>query len=383
MASSGLVKLLQELVAIPSVNPQGDPGVSKDKTGEGAMASYVSSFMKKAGWDVELQMVFPKRPNVVGRAFSSRSSQKKPILLLCPHMDTVSVLGMTIDPFDPVIKGGRLFGRGACDDKGPMAAMLWALKNVTSQRPSELKYDVIFAAVVSEESGNDGIRHLVKSGIKADFGIAGEPTDLNPVYTHKGAMWMELSTAGKAVHSSQPHRGHNAIYDMARAITYLETEYFPKLQKIKNRELGAPTLSVGTIQGGSKVNIVPDHCRVEVDFRTVPGQNQKAMATEICAALKKRGIPVKVTTTRGCMPLYTDPKNINIQKLSHWSRKMAKRGKVLGAPWFCDAAIAAGGGIPSIAWGPGSIAQAHTKDEYIDVRELELGAAIFEKFLTE
>ncbi|MDZ4816086.1 MAG: M20 family metallopeptidase [Verrucomicrobiota bacterium] len=376
---SSVESFLRDLIAIPSVNPHGDPGVSAEKTGEGNAARFIGDFFKAMGLDVEFQEVYPGRPNVIGR---TKGGANKPKLLLIPHTDTVSVLGMTIDPFDPVVRNGRIYGRGACDDKGPLSAMAFALKNVLEKRAHELKYEVIFAAVMGEEAGNEGVRHLVKKKIKADFCIAGEPTDLNPVNTHKGAMWAVLTAGGKAVHSSQPHKGDNAIYKMARAITYLEQVYFPALQKRKNKELGAPTLSVGIVSGGSKVNIVPDVARAEVDFRTTPEQDQGQIIMEILAAFKKLKIDVQVEQSRGCEPLYTDPKNPHLLKLANISKKMFGRGKTYGAPWFCDAAIAAGGGIPAIAWGPGSIGQAHTKDEYIETAELVKGREIFEEFLT-
>ncbi|MDX2226285.1 MAG: M20 family metallopeptidase [Verrucomicrobiae bacterium] len=381
MKPKTLTRLLQDLIAIPSVNPHGDAGVPAHQTGENVIADYVLERFREIGLSPRKQTVYPGRPNALG--FTASSKGKKPVLLLCPHIDTVSVLGMTINPFDPKIKNGRVYGRGACDDKGPLSAMLWALGQVLKNRPKELRYDVVFAAVMGEEAGNDGIRHLMKSGQRADFVIAGEPTDLNPVHTHKGAMWMKLTARGVAVHSSQPHKGENAIYKLARAITYLETEQFPRLQKIKNRVLGSPTLSVGTMQGGSKVNIVPDFATCEVDFRLVPEQKAQKVLTEIRAGFKKHKIDVEVSSSRNCQALYTDPANPHIRKLATLSKQMAGRGKVLGAPWFCDASIASEYRLPAIAWGPGSIAQAHTKDEFIEISELEKGAAIFEEFLTQ
>jgi len=378
---SNVVALLQDLVSICSVNPDGDPGVPREKANEAQIAEYLSGYFKSIGLDTKLQTVYPNRPNVIGSTKSTKG--KLPRIILCPHIDTVSVGGMTIDPFDPKIKAGKLYGRGSSDTKGPLASMLWALTEVLKKNPQDLKYEVVFAAVMGEEAGNDGIRHLMKSGIKADFAIAGEPTSMNPVYTHKGALWAKLTAQGKAVHSSQPQNGKNAIYQMARAVTYFEQELFPQLQKIKNKVLGAPTCSVGTITGGSKVNIVPDIAEAWVDFRLVPEQDPKKLIAQITQDFKKRKIDVTFDPARLCAPLHTPPDNVHIKRLSHVSKQIARAGKPVGAPWFCDAAICSGYGIPAIAWGPGSVNQAHTKDEFIEVKELEKGAEVFKAFLTK
>lgn len=378
---TSVVKLLQDLVSICSVNPDGEPGVPRERANEAQIAQYLVTYFKSIGLDTKLQTVYPQRPNVIGSTKSTRG--KLPRIILCPHIDTVSVGGMSIDPFDPKIKAGKLYGRGSSDTKGPLAAMLWALTEVLRKNPADLKYEVIFAAVMGEEAGNDGIRHLMKSGIKADFAIAGEPTDMNPVYTHKGALWAKLTAHGKAVHSSQPQNGKNAIYQMARAVTYFEQELFPQLQKIKNKTLSAPTCSVGTITGGSKVNIVPDIAEAWVDFRLVPEQNARKLVAQITNDFKKRKIDVTLDPARLCAPLYTDPDNAHIKRLGTVSKKIAGKGKLVGAPWFCDAAICSEYGVPAVAWGPGSVNQAHTKDEFIEVKELEMGVKVFKAFLTE
>jgi acetylornithine deacetylase/succinyl-diaminopimelate desuccinylase family protein len=367
-----VVDLLRDLVAIPSVNPSGDPGTTQ--VNEQGMADYLAAHLKALGAEVTTQSVYPLRPNVIGSW--KPKGKVKSHLWFAPHTDTVSVLGMTISPFDPIVRQGKLFGRGSTDTKGPMAAMLWALRQWI-QSPSWQKagVQVNFVGLMGEEAGNEGAIALAKRKIKADFVVVGEPTGLQAIYAHKGACWLELTSKGKACHSSIPDKGINAIYPMARAITVIEKKVIPQLKKWPHQALGPATMNVGTIQGGSKVNIVPDSCRVELDIRTVPTFDERRAIDFIRAELAKETKEVHVHVQRSAPPLDNDPGN-------PWIQRLARSGKGLNvAPWFCDAAVFARAGIPSVAFGPGSISQAHTKDEFILLRDLELGVAAYLKFL--
>jgi acetylornithine deacetylase/succinyl-diaminopimelate desuccinylase family protein len=367
-----VVELLRDLVAIPSVNPSGDPGTTQ--INEQGMANYLVTYLKGLGADVETHAIYPHRPNVVGSW--KPKGRVKSHLWFAPHTDTVSVLGMTISPFDPIVKKGKLFGRGATDTKGPMAAMLWALKQwVGSPSWQKAGVQINFVGLMGEEAGNEGAIALTKRKIKADFVVVGEPTDLQVIYAHKGACWLELTSQGKACHSSIPDRGVNAIYPMARAITVIEEKVIPQLKKYPHPALGTATMNVGTIQGGSKVNIVPDSCRVELDIRTVPTFDERRAFDFICTEVARHTRDVKIKIQRSAPPLDNNPNNPWIQKLAHVGQGLNV------APWFCDAAVFARAGIPAVAFGPGSIAQAHTKDEFIRLRDLEQGTATYLKFL--
>ncbi|MFA7345643.1 MAG: M20 family metallopeptidase [Terrimicrobiaceae bacterium] len=357
-------EIARELVRIPSVNPDGDPGTPQ--TGEAACAEWLSGFLSAAGAEAELREVLPGRPNVVARFPSDRPG--KPRLLFAPHTDTVSVTGMTVDPFSGEIRDGRLSGRGATDTKGPMASMLWALEEAAPLIPA-LPYEIWFAGLMGEEAGQHGAKALAAQEEFA-FVIAGEPTGLDVVHTHKGSAWLSLHTTGVAVHASKPEAGANAIYKMCEAVDAIRREVVPALAKLADPVLGHPTASVGTIAGGSKVNIVPDSCLAVVDLRTIPGQDLSAIEKILRARVPDIEISMAIS-----QPLFTDPTHPLI-------RALQRRGAgLVGAPWFCDAAVFAGRGCPAVAMGPGSIAQAHTCDEFISLEDLEKGAGFFLGFL--
>ncbi len=363
---ANVTELLQELIRIPSVNPDGDPGT--DGVGEQALAEYLAVFLKKLGAEVEMHEVQPGRPNVVGR-FPAKASGR-PKLLFAPHTDTVSVGGMTIDPFGGVVRNKRVWGRGASDTKGSIAAMLWALKESKSLLP-KLPWEIWFAGLMGEEAGQPGAKALAKR-MRFDFVIAGEPTELQIVNTTKGCAWVTLRTAGRAVHASAPDLGDNAIYAMADVIRCLRDEIAPSLKALRYPVLGSPTMSVGTVRGGTKANIVPDSCEVVVDFRTIPGQELGPIFTRLRKA--SPGIGISHTISK---PLFTAPYHPSILALQECG------ARCVGAPWFCDAGVFSEARMPAVALGPGSIAQAHTKDEYISIADLEAGVKFFKRFLRE
>jgi acetylornithine deacetylase/succinyl-diaminopimelate desuccinylase family protein len=364
MHPTSATALLQELVRIPSVNPHGAPGVPNP--GEQACAEYVAAFLRESGAEAELREVAPNRPNVIGR-FPSNSPGKKRVIL-APHLDTVSVGGMTIPPFGGELRDGKIWGRGATDTKGPMAAMLWALHELRDRIPA-LGHEIWFAGLMGEEAGQEGARAFVKEA-GADFALIGEPTGRDIVYTHKGALWLKLRTTGHAVHASAPQLGENAIYKMADVLRCIRDEIAPRLASQADPVLGSPTISAGTIRGGTKTNIVPDFCEVEVDTRTIPGQNP----AEIPRLLQEASPGLEISVWQSS-PLNTDPSHPLIQLLIRNGSRLA------GAPWFCDAAVFAEAGIPAVAAGPGSIAQAHTNDEWISVADLEDGVRFYRAFL--
>lgn len=364
-----VVELLQELVRIPSVNPSGDPGTAADNTGERAIAEYLALFLERCGAETTLVDVLPGRPNVIGRFPSAASG--KPGLVFAPHTDTVSVAGMSIEPFGGRISGERVFGRGSSDTKGPMAAQLWALWENRDLIPS-LGHEIWFAGLMDEEAGQAGAAAAAGS-LPVEFAVVAEPTGMDVVHTHKGTLWLEILARGKASHSSQPQAGRNAIYTMSRAIRFIEEIIGPELAAMPDPVLGSPTISAGLIRGGSKINVVPDRCSLEVDIRTIPGMD--VYAAKLADRFRELSPDLDVRIIKQTDPLYTDPAHPVVAALN-------KTGSVLvGAPWFCDAAIFANAGIPSIAIGPGSINQAHTANEYIEIAALEEGAARFSKFL--
>lgn len=365
---ANVAALAQALVRIPSVNPDGDPGT--DRTGEQACAEFVAGFLRDLGAKVELSEVHPGRPNVVAR-FPSDGG--KPRLLFAPHTDTVSVAGMTIDPFGGELRDGRLYGRGASDTKGPMAAMLWALRECRDILP-ELSHEIWFAGLMGEEAGQDGAKALAAAEDFA-FVLVGEPTGLEVVFKHKVDVTARITATGRAAHSSCPELGDNAIVKLAAGLLSLQEKLGAYFGTIEDPVLGHPTFSIGTIRGGTKFNIVPDQAEAVVDLRLLPSQWKNGKAREVFEVMCEACPGLSIGRIAGSAALDTDPSHPMVTKL------VEAGGRPAGAAWFCDAAIFSSQGVPAVAAGPGSIAQAHTEDEFIEVAALEQGVDFFKKFL--
>ena len=361
-------ELAQALVRIPSVNPDGDPGT--DRTGEQACAEYLAGFLRELGAETALHEVHPGRPNIVAR-FPSAAG--KPRLLFAPHTDTVSVAGMSIDPFGGEIRGGKLYGRGASDTKGPMASMLWALRECREILP-ELTHEIWFAGLMGEEAGQDGAKALAERERFA-FVIVGEPTNLEVVFKHKVDVTARITATGRAAHSSCPERGENAITKLAAGLLALEKALMAHFETVSDPVLGHPTFSIGTIRGGTKFNIVPDHAEAVIDLRLLPSQWKNGEARDLFEIMRQACPGLQLEQITGSEALDTDPAHPLVAKLVEIG------GRPAGAAWFCDAAIFSAQGIPAVAVGPGSIAQAHTENEFIEVAALEQGAEYFKKFL--
>jgi acetylornithine deacetylase/succinyl-diaminopimelate desuccinylase-like protein len=370
-APKNVVELLQEMVAIPSVNPQGHPGT--DQTGEQAIGEYVADFLRALGAEVTLDPVEPGRPNVIA---SFTPEKPRAHLAFAPHLDTVSVAGMTIAPFDPAIRDGKLFGRGSSDTKGPMAAALWAMREWAQsgvRAKSQVRWS--FLALMGEEAGNDGAHALAGQGFSSDLTLVLEPTQLGVVTAHKGIRWLEVETSGVACHGAMPEKGRNAIYAMRRVLEIIEEKIIPEFARQTHAKLGSSTMNVGTISGGNKINIVPDACRIEIDCRMVPGVDAKKFQQQLESDLRAVSPEVIVRVQRSSPPLDTDESLPWVRRTGELARGFTT------APWFSDAAVLSGPRCPAVCLGPGSIAQAHTKDEFILLRDLEDGAEFFRRWM--
>lgn len=367
--------LLQQLIRIPSVNPDNAAPDQSGVTHEEAMADFLAEWLTGIGADVTLEEIQPRRPNLIAR-FAPVDG--RPRILLGPHLDTVGVEGMTIDPFSAEIRDGRIWGRGACDTKGPMAAMLEALqdnKNILA----ELPVAVDFVAFMGEEASQHGSKHFAKHhAADYQFAIVGEPTSMDIVHLSKGSLWATLTTTGLAAHSSQPHLGENAILKLARALLTLQENLEPALAAYADPILGPSTLNIGTITGGTRPNIVPDSARAEIDIRQTPDLYASGGALQLLReTIYQLRLPLEIEYAHENPPMETDADNPFIEKLLATDA----RTKLVGAPWFSDAAHLSAAGIPSVCIGPGSIAQAHTKDEFIEINAYEEGRAFLSKFI--
>ena len=367
-------KLLRSLIALPSVNPAFLPE-NHPLAGEERVADFIATMATQANLDVEFKHVFSRRANVLVHYVPEKKIKKR--VLLAPHMDTV---GLADDSqLIPVSRKGRLYGRGACDTKGSIAAMLYSLMQVARSKTRPRHTEIIFAGLVDEENGQGGSRALVATRLKADLAIVGEPTRQQVVTAHKGDLWLQFQTRGKSAHGSRPELGRNAVHAMAKIVDLLETKYAAQLRRRRHPLLGQPTINVGSIRGGTQPNIVPAECRISADRRTIPGESEASVRSELRALLKRHGLKATLlnTKTAVCLPLETDPR----LRLVKSFLEMTGQKKPLGVDYFCDASVLAAGGIPSIVFGPGDIAQAHTADEWIALRSLEEAAALLMRFL--
>jgi acetylornithine deacetylase/succinyl-diaminopimelate desuccinylase-like protein len=366
-------KLLRELIALPSVNPAFLPA-QDPHAGEQRVAEFLAATAAQGGLDVEFQAVSPGRSNLLARLSPRGKARQR--LLLVPHMDTV---GAADGQFTPVKRNGCLFGRGACDTKGSMAAMLTALCDLAQSPQRSAETEIIFAAVIDEEQGQTGSRALVASGLRANLAIVGEPTRLQVVTAHKGTLWMKLETRGRAAHGSSPELGRNAVHAMARVVDLLQTTYAAQLRRRTHPLLGCATVSVGAIHGGTQANIVPDRCTTLVDRRTLPGETEAGVRRELNGLLRRQDLTVAYVHGKlpPCPPLQTDPR---LPLVARFLRSVGQRQPV-GVRYFCDASVLGHGGIPSVVFGPGDIAQAHTADEWISLEALERGKRLLLRFL--
>ncbi len=367
------VELLQDLIRIPSVNPDGAP--DQGATGEKDCADFVGAILESCGAKVEFEEVLPGRPNVVGRF---PGGDGKPGLLFAPHTDTVSVAGMTVDPFGAEVRDGRIYGRGASDTKGTMAAMLCALSSMKDEIP-DLPVAIGFAGLMGEEAGQPGSKHFAEHhGNEFDFAVVGEPTELDTVYAHKGCVWLELVARGMSCHGATPELGDNAVRKLIGLLDEMLPSLESQLPDFADPVLGKPTVSLGMISGGTSPNIVPAESRCVLDFRETPALSREGgslflVEQFLCKAGLVDSISVRVTCDS--VPLLTDPSTDGVEKL------VSIGSNLTTAPWFCDAGRLAQGGIPAVACGPGKIEQAHTKDEFLAIDDLEAGVDFYRRFL--
>jgi acetylornithine deacetylase/succinyl-diaminopimelate desuccinylase family protein len=366
-------KLLCELIALPSVNPAFLPQNHPD-AGEGRVADFLTATAAKAGLDVEIREVRPGRSNVLARLTPTGAIQKR--ILLAPHTDTVTAFSP--DQFAPRLQQGRIYGRGACDTKGSIASMLGALMALAQGAARPSATEIVFAGMIDEENGQAGSRALAGSGFKADLAIVGEPTCLRVVTAHKGSLWLHLQTRGKAAHGSCPQLGRNAVHEMARIIDLLQTDYARRLQRRRHALLGCATVSVGSIKGGSQPNIVPALCEASVDRRTLPGETWPSVCRELTRLFQKHKLRASIQDEKSgsCHPMETDAGRPLVRQFLQTARQTTP----MGVNYFCDASVLSHAGTPSIVFGPGDIAQAHTADEWISLKSLAASTACLLKF---
>ena len=362
-AEDACVRLLQQLVAIDSVNPSLVPGAR----GETEVATAVADHLSAAGLAVHLQDVAPGRPNVIGVL---EGRLPGPSLMLCGHIDTVGVEGMTA-PFAADIRDGRLYGRGSQDMKGGVAAMMDAAR-VARDRGWD-RGRLIIAAVVDEEYASIGADALVREW-RADAAVVTEPTDLQIGVGHKGFAWIEVETRGRAAHGSRPREGRDAIMRMGRVLRRLEELDRALQARPAHPIMATASLHASTIHGGREWSIYPDRCVLQVERRTVTGESAQMAEQELVTILEELhkddpdfGGTAKLVFARSA---YETPANHPLPPLL---RQLSARRGVEAAPvgmsFWTDAAILGDAGIPSVLFGPGG-AGLHSVEEYVNVDDV-------------
>ena len=372
-SESPVVKLLSKLVSIPSINPSLDQ--KSVGCGEEPVTAFIEETSQNAGLVTERQKVATGRDNLLVRLKPTGEIKKR--VLLAPHLDVVPA---PIEAFAPKIIGNQLHGRGACDTKGSVACFFQALLDLASSSEPPQETEIIFVGLVDEEFAQAGSRTFAENDLTGDLAIVGEPTGLEVVSSHKGSLWIQLETTGKAAHGSTPEKGVNAIEKMHQAMNLLLGEYQNSLNSKSDPLLGTPTLSLGTIKGGNQPNIVPSLCQLELDRRTIPGETPESVMEELhtlFGVLGQSAPTIKISRTVPCPPLQTSP-NLPFAKLL---LKCANQQQTKGVPYFTDASPLSMGGTPALVFGPGDIEQAHADKEWIDLEELEKAHSIVLNFL--
>jgi len=380
------VELLKALIALPSVNPMGgeaDPEISF----EGRVTEYLIGWSRELGIEPIVHEVEEGRSNVI-LLWENPHQSESVVILLDAHQDTVPVTGMTIEPFLPVIKDGKMFGRGSCDVKGGLAAMLSGFARIVHDAPPEAP-SVMLSCTVDEESTTTGINALttwLSDGelpcAKPVVAVIAEPTELDIIVTHRGVVRWKIETTGTACHSSTPELGENAIYRMGQVLSRLE-KYAASLPAVKpaHPKCGPSTLSVGRIGGGASVNIVPDECWIEVDRRLIPGETAEEAQQSVIDELDS--LPFHVIHHQPWLtsaPLPDDENESLANTLMISIEKVAGPHEMIGVAFGTHASRTARAGIPSVVFGPGNIAQAHTKDEWIEIQQLQQAADVYYQF---
>lgn len=369
-----IIQLLSDLVAVESVNPAYKGGAR----GELIVADYVANYLRGLNVEPEYQPVLGERANVLGHLNGNGDAT----LIFEAHMDTVTLEPMP-DALSPKIRDGRLYGRGSCDDKASLAAMLYAFK-LLRQHANGRHANVLLAAVVDEELAYRGVLALVESKPQANGAVVGEPTNLVPVIAHKGVVRFRIRTRGHAVHTARLDEGNNAIYQMVEVIRELRANIEPRLPARAIPHLGAPTLCVSTIHGGLQVNIVPDECVVEIDRRTVPGEINAQVLAEMDAVLDHLRRREPTFTIERLDPDLADyaldtPRGSKIARTARAACEAIQGETDFGAVGYgSDASkLSELAHIPSIVLGPGDIAQAHTANEYVEIAQVVRAAEIY------
>jgi len=356
--------LLQDFVAINSVNPSLVPGAP----GEAQIADAVAAHLSKLGLDVEVQPVADGRSNVIG-ILEGRARGRS--LMFCGHLDTVGVEGMTA-PFEPALRDGRLYGRGAQDMKGGVAAMIDAARVIASGTLAAGR--LIVAAVIDEEYASIGADALIAEW-RADAAVVTEPTDLQIGIAHKGFAWYEIEMRGRAAHGSRPLEGRDAILRMGRALSALESLDRELQRRPPHPLMGTGSLHASLIEGGRELSSYPDRCLLTLERRTIEGEDDEVVDAEMAGIIDRlRAGDREISAS--CRRLFSRPA-YHVARDHELPRSLAAAvlacagtaAPITAMTFWTDAAILGHAGIPSVLFGPGG-AGLHSAEEYVNVADV-------------
>jgi len=361
-----------DLVRINSINPS----LSASGKGEAQIGAYVAGVLETMGLHTTTYELAPGRVNVLGRLKGVGAGRS---LLLNAHMDTVGIDGMTRDPFGAQVEGGRLYGRGAQDMKGSLAAMLAAAKALVDAR-IQLEGDLLVAGVADEEYASIGTEDLVRR-VRADGAIVTEPSDLHIALAHRGFIWYEVETIGRAAHGSRYQEGIDANMRMGRFLALLDQLEQELRARPGHVWVGPPSLHAARIQGGTETSIYAAHCRLEIERRTVPGESEPQSTAELQALLDRLAAqdPTFQATLRPVFvrqPFEVSQEAPIVRSLAAgFQQATGRQPAYIGQSFWTDAAILAAAGMDTVLIGPtgGGL---HSKEEWVDLQSIQDLAAI-------
>jgi acetylornithine deacetylase len=366
------VKLLSLLVSVPSVNIAfRRPGDPDEWFNEARLGAIVADWLRQWGVAVEVDPVAPERPNVIARIGGTLGA---PSMIWEGHLDTVQVTGMA-DPFTPRLDNGRLYGRGAVDDKACLAAFMLAMRELARDPPPG---DVTFLAASDEEFNFTGITHHVNRNARYDMGIAGEPTELRVVRACKGCVRWFVDVKGRAAHTAKPHEGIDAVVAARRLLDRFEAEMRQRSEV--HPLLGRATLTCTAFEAGEGPNTVPSRARLRFDYRYLPSEDGAAVwqrFADIAEELAAASPGIRITSDApfidsAAMDVSEDEPVVRL--LSEICARHGIDPATQGVPYGSDSTKMVASGIPTVIFGPGSIAQAHVLDEHVEIAQVTKAA---------
>lgn len=376
-ARGDVTDLLRALVATPSVNP----AMAESGSGEAEIAALTAGWLEEWGFDTRLVEAEPGRPSVLARLRQGAG----PSLILNGHLDTVGVEGMSVAPYTGEIRDGRLWGRGSCDMKGGVAALLAAARDAAA---AGFTGELLVALTADEEEAGIGCRRLVDDGLRADAAVVCEPTGLAVMPAHKGFVWLGIDFHGRAAHGSRPDRGVDAIRHAGQFLTRLEELESTLGQRRRHPLLGHGSIHAGTIRGGTAPSVYPSSCRLVLERRTLPGESAASAHSEVEYLLGRLRSDTPSLQADIDVVLHRNgseiaPDHPIVRRFSATLAGVGVTPRIEGMTAWVEAVVFNDAGTPAFCFGPGHIEDAHAPDESVEIRQVETAHAALTAFVRE